>query len=46
MKQFDISMNRGETQNVDIIPPPSFSHADIAFQYTYVKMTVAFTHVY
>ncbi|KAL1963958.1 hypothetical protein VTN77DRAFT_7633 [Rasamsonia byssochlamydoides] len=35
MKGFDISMRKGEVRNVDIIPPPSFSHGDVPFQYTY-----------
>lgn len=35
MKQFDIDMDKGALNNVDIIPPPSFSHGDIPFTYLY-----------
>lgn len=35
MRQFDISMTKGETKNVDLIPPPCFSKTFIPFQYTY-----------
>lgn len=35
MKQFDIDMAKGALKNVDIIPPPSFSHGDIPFTYLY-----------
>lgn len=35
MKHFDISMDKGALTNVDIIPPPSFSHGDIPFTYLY-----------
>lgn len=35
MKHFDISMDKGAITNVDIIPPPSFSHGDIPFTYLY-----------
>ncbi|RJE17690.1 Transcription factor, partial [Aspergillus sclerotialis] len=35
MKNFDISMSRGETSNVDVIPPPSFGLNDIPFNYFY-----------
>lgn len=36
MKQFDINMSKGAISNVDIIPPPSYSHGDIPFNYLYV----------
>ncbi|KAJ5146463.1 uncharacterized protein N7515_001027 [Penicillium bovifimosum] len=35
MKQFDIDMDKGVTQNADLIPPPSFSHGDVPFHYIY-----------
>ncbi|OKL64285.1 hypothetical protein UA08_00544 [Talaromyces atroroseus] len=35
MRQFDISMSKGETKNVDLVPPPAFSKTYIPFQYTY-----------
>ncbi|CAG8314966.1 unnamed protein product [Penicillium salamii] len=35
MKQFDIEMDKGALKNVDIIPPPSFSHGDVPFHYIY-----------
>ncbi|KAH8701977.1 RNA polymerase III transcription factor IIIC subunit-domain-containing protein [Talaromyces proteolyticus] len=38
MKQFDLSLHRpkkGETKNIDLIPPPAFSKTHIPFQYTY-----------
>ncbi|RAH67422.1 transcription factor TFIIIC subunit TFC1 [Aspergillus aculeatinus CBS 121060] len=35
MKQFDLDMTKGITSNVDIIPPPSFSHGDLPFNYIY-----------
>lgn len=35
MKQFDIDMAKGALTDVDIIPPPSFSHGDIPFTYLY-----------
>ncbi|CRG87525.1 General transcription factor 3C polypeptide 5 [Talaromyces islandicus] len=35
MRQFDMSMSKGELTNVDLIPPPAFSKAHIPFQYTY-----------
>ncbi|RAL16809.1 transcription factor TFIIIC subunit TFC1 [Aspergillus homomorphus CBS 101889] len=35
MKRFDIDMTKGITSNVDIIPPPSFSHGDMPFNYIY-----------
>ncbi|EYE92833.1 transcription factor TFIIIC subunit TFC1 [Aspergillus ruber CBS 135680] len=35
MKQFDINMSKGAISNVDIIPPPSYSHGDIPFNYFY-----------
>ncbi|KAI1952716.1 tau 95 subunit of transcription factor TFIIIC [Ophidiomyces ophidiicola] len=35
MKQFDLDMRKGATSNVDITPPPSFSHTDLPFQYMY-----------
>ncbi|OJJ49000.1 hypothetical protein ASPZODRAFT_1371467 [Penicilliopsis zonata CBS 506.65] len=45
MKQFDINMTKGETMNVEIFPPPSFSHGDVPFSYMYrqnptVKLSV------
>lgn len=36
IKQFDIDMSKGALQNVDLIPPPSFSQGDVPFQYMYV----------
>ena len=36
MKQFDINMDKGAISNVDVIPPPSFSHWDTQFNYLYV----------
>ncbi|KAL4781082.1 RNA polymerase III transcription factor IIIC subunit-domain-containing protein [Aspergillus varians] len=35
MKEFDLDMSKGAISNVDIIPPPSFSHGDIPFNYFY-----------
>ncbi|KAL4904468.1 hypothetical protein BDW74DRAFT_179045 [Aspergillus multicolor] len=35
MKEFDLDMSKGAIQNVDLIPPPSFSHGDIPFHYFY-----------
>ncbi|RDW92801.1 transcription factor TFIIIC subunit TFC1 [Aspergillus mulundensis] len=35
MKEFDLDMSKGALQNVDLIPPPSFSHSDIPFHYFY-----------
>ncbi|KAI9933111.1 tau 95 subunit of transcription factor TFIIIC [Aspergillus wentii] len=35
MKQFDLDMSKGAISNVDIIPPPSFSHGDVPFGYFY-----------
>ncbi|KAF9891500.1 tau 95 subunit of transcription factor TFIIIC [Aspergillus nanangensis] len=35
MKEFDLNMEKGATSNVDIIPPPSFSHGEIPFSYIY-----------
>ncbi|KAL4886011.1 RNA polymerase III transcription factor IIIC subunit-domain-containing protein [Aspergillus karnatakaensis] len=35
MKQFDLDMSKGATTNADLIPPPSFSHGDIPFNYFY-----------
>ncbi|KAL2821850.1 RNA polymerase III transcription factor IIIC subunit-domain-containing protein [Aspergillus cavernicola] len=35
MKEFDLDMSKGATSRVDIIPPPSFSHGDIPFNYFY-----------
>lgn len=35
MRQFDISMSRGETKNVDLVPPPALTKTFIPFQYTY-----------
>lgn len=36
LKQFDIDMAKGALTNVDIIPPPSFSHQEVPFPYMYV----------
>lgn len=33
MKDFDIDLAKGATSNVDVIPPPSFSHGDVPFSY-------------
>ena len=38
MKQFDINMDKGAISNVDVIPPPSFSHWDTQFNYLYVAL--------
>ncbi|KAJ9316621.1 hypothetical protein DTO271D3_3128 [Paecilomyces variotii] len=35
MKEFDLDMSRGAGSNLDIIPPPSFSHGDVPFNYMY-----------
>ncbi|KAL4938973.1 hypothetical protein BDV06DRAFT_231342 [Aspergillus oleicola] len=35
MKSWDLDMSKGAISNVDIIPPPSFSHGDIPFNYFY-----------
>ncbi|KAL2842395.1 RNA polymerase III transcription factor IIIC subunit-domain-containing protein [Aspergillus pseudoustus] len=35
MKEFDLDMSKGATSNVDLIPPPSFSHGDLPFNYLY-----------
>ncbi|KAL2811001.1 RNA polymerase III transcription factor IIIC subunit-domain-containing protein [Aspergillus granulosus] len=35
MKQFDLDMSKGAISNVDLIPPPSFSHGDLPFNYFY-----------
>ncbi|KAL5340579.1 RNA polymerase III transcription factor IIIC subunit-domain-containing protein [Aspergillus crustosus] len=35
MKQFNLDMSKGATTNADLIPPPSFSHSDIPFNYFY-----------
>ncbi|KAL3706151.1 tau 95 subunit of transcription factor TFIIIC [Talaromyces marneffei ATCC 18224] len=35
MRKFDISMSKGETKNVDLIPPPALTKTFIPFQYTY-----------
>lgn len=35
MKKFDIDMSKGAISNVDILPPPSFSHGDVPFHYMY-----------
>ncbi|CBF73674.1 hypothetical protein AN7997.2 [Aspergillus nidulans FGSC A4] len=35
MKEFDLDMSKGAISNVDILPPPSFSHGDIPFHYFY-----------
>ncbi|PTU21137.1 hypothetical protein P175DRAFT_0523961 [Aspergillus ochraceoroseus IBT 24754] len=35
MKHFDLEMSKGAISNVDIIPPPSFSHGDVPFNYNY-----------
>jgi general transcription factor 3C polypeptide 5 (transcription factor C subunit 1) len=35
MRQFDISMSRGETKNVDLVPPPALTKTFIPYQYTY-----------
>ncbi|KAL4915642.1 RNA polymerase III transcription factor IIIC subunit-domain-containing protein [Aspergillus aurantiobrunneus] len=35
MKEFDLDMSKGAVSNVDLIPPPSFSHGDIPFNYFY-----------
>lgn len=37
MKEFDLDMSRGAGSNLDIIPPPSFSHGDVPFNYMYVS---------
>ncbi|KAF7715708.1 Uncharacterized protein PECH_008536 [Penicillium ucsense] len=35
LKQFDLDMGKGATINTDLIPPPSFNHGDVPFQYVY-----------
>ncbi|KAI9035678.1 transcription factor TFIIIC subunit TFC1 [Aspergillus affinis] len=35
MRQWDLDMTKGVISNVDIIPPPSFSHGDVPFGYIY-----------
>jgi general transcription factor 3C polypeptide 5 (transcription factor C subunit 1) len=35
MKMFDLDKSKGATRNVDLIPPPSFSHGDVPFHYVY-----------
>ncbi|KAI5300560.1 tau 95 subunit of transcription factor TFIIIC [Ascosphaera pollenicola] len=35
LKNFDIDMAKGQTQNVDIVPPPTLSRGDIPFGYLY-----------
>ncbi|KAL4955407.1 RNA polymerase III transcription factor IIIC subunit-domain-containing protein [Aspergillus filifer] len=35
LKTWDLDMSKGAISNVDIIPPPSFSHGDIPFNYFY-----------
>ncbi|KAL3457313.1 RNA polymerase III transcription factor IIIC subunit-domain-containing protein [Aspergillus heterothallicus] len=35
MKEFDLDMSKGAVSNVDLIPPPSFSHGDLPFNYFY-----------
>ncbi|KAL4926126.1 transcription factor TFIIIC subunit TFC1 [Aspergillus undulatus] len=35
MKSFDLDMSKGAVSNVDILPPPTFSHGDIPFNYFY-----------
>ncbi|KAL1850289.1 tau 95 subunit of transcription factor TFIIIC [Paecilomyces lecythidis] len=35
MKEFDLDLSRGTGSNLDIIPPPSFSHGDVPLNYMY-----------
>ncbi|KAK1145097.1 tau 95 subunit of transcription factor TFIIIC [Aspergillus melleus] len=35
MREWDLDMTKGVISNVDIIPPPSFSHGDVPFGYIY-----------
>ncbi|KAL2010703.1 hypothetical protein VTN00DRAFT_6510 [Thermoascus crustaceus] len=35
MKTFDLDLSKGAVSNVDIVPPPSFSHGDVPFHYIY-----------
>ncbi|KAA8642948.1 hypothetical protein EYZ11_001093 [Aspergillus tanneri] len=35
MKQFDLDMSKGAISNVEVFPPPSFSHGDLPFGYIY-----------
>lgn len=35
LKDFDIDMAKGQTTNVDIVPPPTLSRGDIPFSYVY-----------
>ncbi|PLB52038.1 putative RNA polymerase III transcription factor subunit [Aspergillus steynii IBT 23096] len=35
MREWDLDMSKGAISNVDIIPPPSFSHGDVPFSYIY-----------
>jgi general transcription factor 3C polypeptide 5 (transcription factor C subunit 1) len=38
MKEFDLDMSKGAISNVDLIPPPSFSHGDLPFNYLYAVL--------
>ncbi|EEP79109.1 predicted protein [Uncinocarpus reesii 1704] len=35
LKNFELDMSKGVTTNVDIVPPPSFSHVEMPFKYNY-----------
>ncbi|KAK2865428.1 hypothetical protein FQN49_003583 [Arthroderma sp. PD_2] len=35
LKKFELDLTKGATSNVDIVPPPSLSNNDVAFQYLY-----------
>lgn len=36
LKEFDIDMSKGALKNADLIPPPSFSHETVPFNWMYV----------
>lgn len=36
LKEFDIDLSKGALKNADLIPPPSFSHETIPFNWMYV----------
>lgn len=38
MKMFNLDKSKGAIRNVDLIPPPSFSHGDVPFHYVYVTV--------
>ena len=42
MKMFNLDKSKGAIRNVDLIPPPSFSHGDVPFHYVYVTVSGRF----